>query len=458
VAIQLPETHYARAGDVHVAYQVVGAGPVDLAIVPGVVSHVELEWELGAYAAFLDRLSPFCRLIRFDKRGMGMSDRIEGVPTLDERMDDLRAVLDALGLGRVNLLGVSEGAAMALLFAATYPERVESVATFGAFARPTPAAGFPWGHPREFFQTVVATVEQEWGQGLLLPFVLPDAADDEEQRRRFARFERLAASPGAAARSLELNLDIDVRDVLPLIRVPVLVMQTHGDPMVPVDHGRWIAGQIPNGRFLAFPGSEHWPWGAAGRVAAEALGEFVAGTPDMIGAERVLSTVLFTDMVDSTKRAASVADRTWRGVLDCHDRVSRTTIERHRGRVVKSTGDGVLATFDGPARAVRAGITLTHELGDADIPIRAGLHTGEIELRGDDVGGIAVHIAARIAAVAKTEEVLVSRTVKDLVAGSGLAFDDQGEHHFKGVPDPWRLYVAHPDETGRDRPQRRQTI
>ena len=443
MAGELPEVHYVRAGDVDIAYQVVGAGPVDLVIVPPIVSHLEIEWELASYAGFLDRLSSFCRLVRFDKRGMGLSDRIEGAPTLEERMDDLRSVLDDLGLRRVHLLGISEGGALALLFAASHPERVESVSTFCGFARLTAAPDFPQAHPMEFFREFIAQVERDWGTGgVLLPVVEPAMAGDADQLRRFGRFERLAGTPGAFCRAYELNLEIDIRDILPLVQAPTLVMQTKGDALVPVESGRFVAEHVPNGRFVALEGDEHWPWGAAGRAAADTLAEFLVGTPDVISPDRVLATVLFTDIGDSTRRAADAADRTWRAVLDSHDRTARTEVERQRGRLVKTTGDGILATFDGPARAVRTAMTLNKEMRQAGLPIRAGIHTGEIELRGDDVGGIAVHIAARIAALAGIGEIIVSRTVKDLSIGSGLIFDDHGEHILKGVPDTWRLYEA----------------
>ena len=439
----LPEVHYVRTGDVDIAYQVVGGGPVELVIVPPIVSHLEVEWELGSYSAFLDRVSSFCRLVRFDKRGMGMSDRIEGAPTLEERMDDLRAVLDDLGIRRAHLLGISEGGSLALLFAATYPERVESVSTFCGFARITAAPDFPEAHTVEFFREFIASVEKDWGTGaVLLPVVDPAAAGDADQLRRFGRFERLAGTPSAFRRAYELNLEIDIRDILPLVQAPTLVMQTKGDTIVPVEIGRFVAEHVPNGRFVAFDGNGHWPWGDAGRAAADTLAEFLVGTPDVISPDRVLATVLFTDIGDSTRRAADVADRNWRALLDSHDRISRTEVERQRGRLVKSTGDGVLATFDGPARAVRAAMTLTKEMTQAGLPIRAGLHTGEIELRGDDIGGIAVHIAARIAALAAVGEIIVSRTVKDLSVGSGLSFVDHGEHTLKGVPDVWQLYSA----------------
>jgi len=442
MASELPEVHYVRAGEVDIAYQVVGAGPIDLVIVPPLVSHLEVEWELGSYASFLDRLSSFCRLVRFDKRGMGLSDRIEGAPTLEERMDDLGAVLDDLGLRRAHLLGISEGGALALLFAATHPEVVESVSTFAGFARLTAAPDFPEAHPIEFFRELIAQIENGWGHGLLLPVVEPAVAGDVEHLRRFGRFERLAGTPGDFRRCYELALEIDIRAILPLVQAPTLVMQTKGDAIIPVDSGRFVAEHVPNGRFVTLDGDEHWPWGAAGRAAADTLAEFLVGTPDVISPDRVLATVLFTDIGDSTRQAADVADRNWRALLDFHDRTSRTEVERQRGRLVKSTGDGVLATFDGPARAVRAAMALTKEMAHAGLPIRAGLHTGEIELRGDDVGGIAVHIAARIAARAGVGEIIASRTVKDLSIGSGLIFEDHGEHTLKGVPDTWRLYRA----------------
>lgn len=442
MAGDLPEVHYVRTGDVDIAYQVVGAGPLDLVIVPPIVSHLEVEWELGSYAAFLDRVSSFCRLVRFDKRGMGMSDRIDAAPTLEERMDDLRAVLDDLGLRRAHLLGISEGGSLALFFAATHPERVESVSTFGGYARLSATPDFPMAHPEQFFREFIASIEKGWGHGLLLPVVEPAAAGDPDQRRRFGRFERLAGTPNAFCRAYELALEIDIREILPLVQAPTMIMQTERDALIPVDSGRFVAEQVPHGRFVAFDGDEHWPWGRAGRAAADALAEFLVGTSDVISPDRVLATVLFTDIGDSTRRAADVADRNWRALLDSHDRMSRTEVERQRGRLVKSTGDGVLATFDGPARAVQAAMTLTKEMAHAGLPIRAGLHTGEIERRGDDIGGIAVHIAARIAALAGVGEIIVSRTVKDLSVGSGLTFEDHGEHTLKGVPDLWQLYAA----------------
>lgn len=431
-----PETQYARSGDVRIAYQVVGNGSLDLVFVPGFISNVELFWETE-YADFLTRLATFSRLILFDKRGTGLSDRDVGIATLEERMDDVRAVMDAAGSERAALMGISEGGPMSLLFAATYPGRVQALVVYGSYAQPLHMAS------DNDLQREIERVDRLWGTGeYLLGRYLPGSLSAETARRTFARFERQSASPSAVIAIRRMNREIDVRHILPVVRVPTLVMHRVGDSAIPVEAGRYLAANIPSATYVELPGSNHNLLNEPDMVdwVAGEVEEFLTGSRRDAEVDRVLATIMFTDIVDSTKRAAELGDRQWRTLLDRHDDAVRKQLARFRGLEVKNLGDGFMATFDGPARAVRCAAAISESLQPLGIAVRSGLHTGEIELKADDVAGIAVHIAARIAAQAEAGETVVSSTVRDLVAGSGLRFEDRGMHELKGLPEALHLY------------------
>ena len=430
-----PPVRYAKSGDVNIGYRVAGDGPLDLVWVPGLFSSVEIEWELPLFSR---RLPSFCRLIGFDKRGMGVSDRNVGAPTLEERMDDVRAVMDAVGSERAALLGVSEGGPMSLLFAATYPERTEALVLFGTFARFRRDVDYPYGND-ESAARLFRIFDSGWGSGESLRVIARSLADDARARELFGRLERAAGSPGTMRAFLDALLDIDVREVLPAITVPTLVIHATDDDCVSIDNGRFLADNIAGARLVEIAG-EHARFDLDQFV--QQVESFLTGKHRSVATDRVLATVLFTDIVDSTAQAAAIGDRRWKDVLDQHDAVVRRQVEIYRGKFVKSTGDGALATFDGPARAVACGCEIRDAVRPLGLDVRVGLHTGEIEMRGDDIGGIAVHIGARVAAVADTGQVLVSRTVTDLVAGSGIDFEDQGEHELKGVPGAWHLFAV----------------
>ena len=431
-----PETRYARSGETRIAYQIVGNGPLDLVFVPGFISNLDLMWET-AYAHFFTRLAAFSRLILFDKRGTGLSDRMAGIANLEERIDDVRAVMDAVGSERAALFGVSEGGPMSLLFAATYPERVRALALYGSYARhPTVSAANLPEH--------VELVDRSWGTGeYMLRFMAPSRAGDDNLRRIFARVERQGASPSAVIAIMQMNSEIDARHILPTIRVPTMVLHRIGDQRITIDAGRYLSDHIPGARFVALPGDDHnfiAERDLTDRIADE-IEEFLTGSRSADAEiDRVLATVMFTDIVDSTKRAAELGDRQWRALLDRHDEAVRQQIGRFRGQEIKNLGDGFLATFDGPARAVRCAAAISDSVRPLGIAVRSGLHTGEIELKHNDVTGIAVHIAARVAAEAEAGATIVSSTVRDLVAGSGLRFEDRGVRALKGLPEEVRLY------------------
>jgi class 3 adenylate cyclase len=436
----LPETRYAKSGDVNIAYQVVGDGPLDVVLVPGFVSHLEVDWELPSYERFFRRLAAFSRLILFDKRGTGLSDRPAGLPDLETRMDDVRAVMDAAGSEQAALFGYSEGGPMCCLFAATYPERTSALVLYGTYAkRQDPDEDYPWAATREERQAYGDEVEREWGFRSDLARYVTNA--DERMMRWFQRRARASASPGAAKALILMNSQIDVRRVLPSIRVPTIVLHRAGDGDSRPEEGRYLAERIEGARFVELEGSDHVPWSDPDQILDE-VEEFLTGVRRGPEVNRVLATVLFTDIVGSTELASNLGDRRWRELLERHHSVVRRELERWRGREVDTAGDGFLATFDGPARAIRCAGAIRDGLRSLDVEIRAGVHTGEVELVGDGVAGIAVHTGARVAAAAGPGEVLVSSTVKDLVAGSGLDFDDRGEHELKGVPGTWRLYAV----------------
>jgi pimeloyl-ACP methyl ester carboxylesterase len=438
----VPETRYAKSGDLNIAYQVVGQGPFDLVYVPGWVSNIEAMWEEPSHARLLGRLAAFSRLILFDKRGTGMSDPVpvDRLPTLEERMDDVRAVMDAAGSQRAAIFGSSEGGLMSVLFSATSPERIEALITLAIYATRLRSPDYPWAPKPEARAVEIEEIERTWGGEMDISNLAPSA--DEAFKRRAVAYLRRSASPGAAVALLRMNSQIDVREVLPTIRVPTLVLQRVDDRDVNVEEGRWIARQIPGAKYVELPGDEHLIWAGDVDAVVDEVEEFLTGRRPVHEPDRVLATVLFTDIVGSTERATEVGDRRWRELLDQHHSLVRRQLERFDGREVDTAGDGFLATFDGPARAIRCADSLRVGVRALGLEIRAGLHTGECEVVGDGVRGIAVHTGARVAALAGTGEVLVSSTVKDLVAGSGIEFEDRGTHELKGVPGEWRLYAV----------------
>ena len=436
------DTNYARSGDCHIAYHVVGDGPLDIVFVHGWASNIEAWWEEPHYRSFLERLGTFARVIAFDKRGTGMSDPVplDQPPMLEQRIDDVRAVMDAVGSEKAAVLAISEGGAMAYLFAAVHPDRTRALIVWGGTPRIAEAPDWPWGYTRqEGIDALHAIRDGASDRVFSLEFFNPSYGDDPALLSWYARALRQAASPGMLISLMAMNGNTDVRDVLPTIAVPTLVMHRTGDGVMPMEGSRYAADQIPDAMFLEMDGVDHWPWLGDSDEVLGAIEEFLTGVRTVPPPERVLATVLFTDIVDSTKRAEALGDAEWRRVLDGHDVIMERVLDRHRGRLIKSTGDGILATFDGPGRAIRAAQSILKEAHDLDLQLRAGLHTGEIELRGDDVGGVGVHLAARVAARADGDQLLVTRTVRDLVAGSGIEFADQGEYELKGVPGTWDL-------------------
>ena len=438
-----PKTRYARSGDDHIAYQVMGDGP-DLVFVSGWVSHVEMAWEVPPLARFLRRLAGFSRLIFIDKRGTGMSDPLpqHRPPTLEERMDDVRAVMDAVGSERAALLGVSEGGPMNILFAASHPERTTALVLFGTFARIVNGDDYTIGIDPAVAERNLEPIARTWGDGYLAQVVGPSLAADPAMVRACGRYERMAASPRVAVELLRLNALVDVRHVLSSIRVPTLVLHRRDERFVPVENGRYLAAHIPGARMVELDGTDHLFFAGDVDAALDEIEELVTGVRHGGEVDRVLTTLVFTDIVQSTKRAAELGERQWRDLLDAHDAFVRRQLQRFRGREVKATGDGFLASFDGPARALRCALAIVEGARPLGLEIRAGVHTGECEVRGDDLGGIVVHAAARVLALAGAGQVVASSTVKDLVAGSGVQFAEHGEHELHGLPGRWRLHRA----------------
>jgi class 3 adenylate cyclase len=433
-----PRTRYARAGNVHVGYQVLGDGPFDLVFVPGIISHVDMWWDDPGAARFFERLASFSRLILFDKRGIGVSDRPAGWPALEERMDDIRAVMDAAGSHSAAVLGISEGAPLSIVFAATHPDRCRSLGLIGGFARMSRTGDYPYGVSKERVLEGFEDYAAHWGEPGLMRLLAPSLWKAGTHREAWGRFERSSSSPGALLDAIRMNLEIDVRHVLPQIHMPTLVVHRHDDRAFPLEMGRYLAEHIPGARFAPLPGSDHAFWVDPDPIVDE-IQEFFTGVREAPETDRVLATVLFTDIVDSTRLAAELGDRRWSELLEMHHAVTLRQIGRHRGQVVDNAGDGFLAVFDGPARAIRCACATRDELRGMGVEIRAGLHTGECERVGGKVSGIAVHIGARVAAAADPGQVMVSSTVRDLVAGSGIDFEDRGVHALKGVPGEWRL-------------------
>jgi len=426
-----PVARYAKSGDLHIAYATAGSGPIDVVWVPPWISHVEYLWAEPSLESFGKRLTEFCRLITFDRRGSGLSDPFLGAPTLEEQMDDVLAVMDAAGSERAAFAGTLEGGPMAALFAATHPDRVDALVLYATFARATWAPDYDWAWSAEHRNMEMDELVGHWGEGLIASSVAPSQRDEPGFMEWAGRLERLAASPGTIRRIFDLIGEFDVRDVLPSIRVPTLVMHRADDNFIKVEHSRYIASKIPGARYVELEGDENmFSIGDSDAIIGE-IEEFLTGTRHEREPDRMLATVLFTDICESTRRAAEMGDRGWRFLL-----------ERHRGREVKRTGDGFLATFDGPARAIRCAASVAEAMGTLGLQIRAGLHTGELEVMDGDLGGLAVHIASRVMSAAGPNEVMVSGTVKDLVVGSGIDFEDRGETELRGVPGEWRLFAV----------------
>lgn len=442
--MQRPETRYARSGDVHLAYQVVGEGPIDVLFIDQWWSNVDSQWDVPPLARMLERLASFSRLIVLDKRGTGLSDPVPlgGLPTLEEWMDDIRAVLDAVGSPRSALLSGVGASYLTILFAATYPMRTSALVLIDGYARLLGADDYlPW-LPRQFPADEGESIRAGWGRGVLLERLAPNEAKDPAIVRAFAAYERQSASPATGQAMLRALYEGDVRRVLPAINVPTLVVAHAESARIPVDHSRFLAKHISGARYVELSGNENLPWaGDQARLLAE-IQEFLTGVRPREEPDRVLATVLFTDIVDSTQRAADLGDQRWRSLLAAHDQAARAELDRYRGREIHTTGDGFLAVFDGPARAMRCAAAIRDAVRGMGLEVRSGLHTGEIELTDGDVRGIAVHIGARVMALARAGEILVSTTVKDLVIGSGIAFEDRGTHALKGVPEEWKLYRA----------------
>jgi pimeloyl-ACP methyl ester carboxylesterase len=431
-------TRYCKSGAVHVAYQEFGDGPVNLVFVPGFVSHIDNYWTHPNVVRWLDRLGSFARVVMFDKRGTGLSDRVGELPGMDERMDDVRAVMDAVEWDRAAVFGISEGGSLAALFAAHHPERCDALIIYGGFARFT-----SWFPTDEALEGLFSYIDTGWGTGESLPLFAPTSEGDVAFQEWWGRFERLGADPGAAINLMRMNSQIDITDILPSIHVPTLVIHRAEDTTIDFDGGEALAEAIPDARLVELPGSDHLPWvGDNPLRIIDEIEHFLTGARSEPQVDRVLATLLFTDIVDSTAIADRIGDERWRNLLYAHDNVVRTELDRFRGVEVKSTGDGFLARFDAPARAIRCALAITSGVQPLELEVRAGLHTGEIHIVEGDVEGISVHIASRVADLAPPSEVVMSRTVKDLIAGSGIELEDYGTYELKGVPDEWQLFRA----------------
>ena len=435
------ETKYARSGDLCIAYQVLGDGPIDLVFAPGYMSHLEQNQWWPSYASFLERMASFSRLIVFDRRGTGLSDRILTLGAYDEMLDDIRAVMDAAGSERAALLGGAEGGPICALFAATFPERTSALVLRSSYARRMWAPDYPWGLDEATHQKVLAAYEKKWGsEDFAVRALAPSSAEDERFRKWFAQACRFAGTPSSALAWFRVTMEIDIRHVLPAIRVPTLVIHRAGDRVIPVEAGRYLAEHIPDAKYVELEGIDHLPFVGDADAGLDEVEEFLTGSRSRRDPDRVLATVLFTDIVGSTERAAELGDRSWTALLSEHHALVRAALERFRGREIRIAGDGFLATFDGPARAIRCACAIRDSVRGLGIEIRAGLHTGEIELSESGAEGIAVHIGARIAALAGAGEVLVSRTVRDLVVGSEVEFVERGTEVLKGVPGRWEIH------------------
>jgi pimeloyl-ACP methyl ester carboxylesterase len=440
--VNVPEVQYAKSGDVHIAYQVVGSGPIDLLLVPGLWSNVEHHWDEPSFARFMHRLASFSRLIVIDARGTGLSDRAPELPPMEEQMDDVLSVLDAVGSPSAAFFGLSQAGPMAILFAASHPERTRALVLYATYAMVRRQDEYPWGRSAQWLADYDRKIDREWGTGFFLSQVAPTRVEDESFRRWWARLERLSYGPGNALAYFRMNAQIDVRPVLPTIRVPTLVLQRREDVYRDPGHARYLASHIPGAKLVELSGVDHLPYVGDSDAILDEVQEFLTGVRPPPEHDRVLATVMFTDIVSSTERASTLGDRQWRELLERHHGLVRQELARFRGREIDIAGDGFLATFDGPARAIRCAAAIVEAVRAIGLEIRAGVHTGEIELMGSRVGGIAVHIGARVAAMAAPSEVLVSSTVKDLVAGSGIEFEGRGLRELKGVPGEWHLFAV----------------
>jgi pimeloyl-ACP methyl ester carboxylesterase/DNA-binding SARP family transcriptional activator len=436
-----PETRYARNGDVSIAYQVTGTGPIDLVLVPGWVSHVEYAWEVPSYARFLRRLASFARLILLDRRGTGLSDRVANLPSLEERMEDTRAVMDAAGSRRAALFGISEGGPICLTFAATYPERTAALVLGNTTARMLEAPDYPQGWPREVFEGFLRRLEN-WGNGHSVDMLAPSVADDPEFRRSWARFERFAVSPAGFQTLMRMTATIDARHTLSVVTAPTLIVHRVGDRILRVEAARYMAERIRGARLVELPGTDHFLWVGDADGVLDEVEEFLTGVRGTREADRQLMTLLFTDIANSTARAARLGDRNWVELIARHDAVVRRQLAAFHGAEINHLGDGFLATFDGPARAIRCATRIVGATRDIGLEVRAGVHTGECERHEGQLRGLALHIGARVAAAAEPGEVLVSQTVRDLIAGSAIMLESRGRHTLKGIPGEWGLYAV----------------
>jgi class 3 adenylate cyclase/pimeloyl-ACP methyl ester carboxylesterase len=442
--INVPEVQYAQSGDVSIAWQQFGTGPHFVGL-PPFAQNLELMWEEPNYRRFLERLGSFVTVTHFDKRGTGLSERIIGVASLEERMDDFRAVMDAAGLDRAAIGGVSEGGPLAILFAATYPERVDKLLVYGSFATMAYNTHPEGARTKAELQQIFEAFANNWGtpETLSIPVFCPSMQEDAAYRKWFQRYERQSCTPNAVRQLLGLIAEIDVRSALPLVQAPTMVLHRTGDRAAPIDGGRYIAEHIDGATFVELPGNDHVPWTGDCDAWLDSVQEFLCGElTASVDAERTLKTVVFTDIVGSTEHAGELGDRRWHDTLDRHDQLVRRQVDHQSGRLVKTTGDGALAIFDSPGRALRAAMAVRDGVRSLGIEVRAGAHSGEVELRGDDVAGMAVHIASRVSALAAPSEVLVSRTVCDLVLGSEFRFAERGDHKLKGVDGEWRLLAV----------------
>ncbi|MCI4330939.1 MAG: adenylate/guanylate cyclase domain-containing protein [Thermoplasmata archaeon] len=436
------ETRYAKSGGVYIAYQRFGSGPLDLVLVPGWVSHLEYAWEDPVHARFLERLASFARVVCFDKRGTGLSDRVAGLPILEERTEDVRAVMDHIGLERAAIFGVSEGGSMSALFAATHPDRTTALILYGAFAKRIWSKDYPWAPTPEEREQWITSLEAGWGGGGDLSTIAPSIAHDPAAREWYGTYCRVSATPSAAVTLARMNTDIDIRSLLPSIHVPTLVLQRMGDRDVSFENGRFLARSIAGAKLVELAGDDHAWWAGDMDSILDEVEEFLTGSRPIATTDRRLTTVLFTDIVGSTERAGTGGDKPWRDLLVRHNELVRKELARFHGREVKTTGDGFLATFDGPARGIQCARAIRESVASLGISLRFGLHTGECEILGEDVAGVGVHLAQRVMAKAAPGEILVSSTVKDLVSGSPLRFDARGAHSLKGVPGKWRLFAV----------------
>jgi len=438
----LPKTKYARSGDVRIAYQITGNGSFDVVWAPGTMSHLDLDWEIPQRALFFERFGQFCRLVRFDKRGTGLSDRPVKMATLEERTDDIRAVMDDVGIERANIFGVSEGGSMACLFAATYPQRVNSLLVWGAQARWIASPDHPWGQTQEQHDQMIAMIDNDWPSFEYITGPGAGVGKDADPAfiESISRYMRAAANPSAVRAYEQMNGQIDTRPILPSIQAPTLVINRTGDPCANVEAARDMASRIPGAKFKEYPGDSHSMMLDDMETVLSDIQEFITGERPIDSSDRVLATVLFLDIASSTERAAELGDTPWRNLLNSYYAIVRKELARFRGKETNTTGDAFLATFDGPARAVRCALAIALAVRQLGIEVRAGVHTGECELMGDNVGGIAVHTDARIMAKSEPGRVLVSGTVKDLVSGSRINFQDCGVHQLKGIPGEWRLF------------------